>query len=140
MGAGFVREDLDSSGIASALRAASASGVSLLVLIVGMLGRCVGLSKKAALWSSEARVGAIQVLAGILLTCAAWGLVLGVPGSCSKVGAARKGCPFPEEFNQNAIFHTLLIIAAPLLCWGVRRRAGMPNSSEASEATSEKDQ
>jgi len=128
----FIREDLDASGMASTLRAVSASGVSLLILLVGMLGRCVDLSKKAAFWSPEASVGARPLFVGVFFASIAWAILIGAPASCSKVGNAHTGCPFPEAFNQNAVLHTFLMIATTLFCWGVRLRTlSSPTAREA---------
>lgn len=34
-----------------------------------------------------------------------------VPASCRTVGDDREGCPFPEAFNQNAVFHVIVMIS-----------------------------
>lgn len=44
------------------------------------------------------------------------------PGSCRKVGDEREGCPFPEAFNHNAIFHVIIILSIVLLFLGVVAR------------------
>jgi len=127
----FISGELDSSGMASAVWAVIASGLSLLVLLVGIRGR----PKKEAYWSRDADVGAVPLLAGVSSVCTAWGLIHGVPASCSRVGEAREGCPFPVEFNHNAIFHTLLVSALLLICLGMRLRT--LSSSAAIEASAQ---
>ncbi|CAE8606990.1 unnamed protein product [Polarella glacialis] len=42
-------------------------------------------------------------------------VVVSVPGSCRKVGKEYEGCPFQEIFNQNAVFHVLIIISLILV-------------------------
>jgi len=37
-----------------------------------------------------------------------------VPDACKKVGSDREGCPFPEAFNQNAIFHIIILLSVLL--------------------------
>lgn len=41
-------------------------------------------------------------------------LIFLVPDACKKAGSYREGCPFPEAFNQNAIFHSIIIFSVLL--------------------------
>eukprot|EP00929_Paragymnodinium_shiwhaense_P008279 TRINITY_DN112227_c0_g1_i1.p1 TRINITY_DN112227_c0_g1~~TRINITY_DN112227_c0_g1_i1.p1 ORF type:complete len:275 (-),score=29.14 TRINITY_DN112227_c0_g1_i1:547-1371(-) len=65
----------------------------------------------------------IALLVGNVFQLLAFGVVMLVtPSSCREVGAAREGCPFPEQFNHNAVFHVLLIIATGIISVGVQQK------------------
>jgi len=61
---------------------------------------------------------ALNFVCGALLMCAGSALLIFSPESCRKSGNGRDGCPFPEEFNQNAISHTLVTLAVLSFCAG----------------------
>jgi len=56
----------------------------------------------------------------VLLMCGYLVLVTLPPG-CSKPGAERVGCPYPASFNQNAVFHSIIVVGVIVFvtgCWG----------------------
>eukprot|EP00929_Paragymnodinium_shiwhaense_P013512 TRINITY_DN121361_c0_g1_i1.p1 TRINITY_DN121361_c0_g1~~TRINITY_DN121361_c0_g1_i1.p1 ORF type:complete len:286 (-),score=16.83 TRINITY_DN121361_c0_g1_i1:581-1438(-) len=66
--------------------------------------------------------GALLLVAALAQLCTYVFRGVGVPASCTESGEARAGCPYPMEFNQNAIFHVLLTIAALVTSLAVWRQ------------------
>lgn len=93
----------DNSSYAVALFSTFAS---LVCTVAHAVGLCVKRSNRALL------LGTFLQLLGFLL-------LLVAPASCTKANAAREGCPFPKDFNQNALFHVALAIATYVISLGV---------------------
>ncbi|CAE8599136.1 unnamed protein product [Polarella glacialis] len=67
--------------------------------------------------------GLAMALGGLTSLFLGFLVVFSVPGSCRKVGKEHEGCPFPEIFNQNAVFHVLSIISLILVTVGTLQKA-----------------
>jgi len=63
--------------------------------------------------------GRAFMLWGMLLRLVGFLVLALAPNSCKQVDSFRDGCPFPENFNQNAVFHSLLIVATIAQCKAV---------------------
>lgn len=63
--------------------------------------------------------GRFPLLLGMKLLTNGYAVVCFAPSSCRSVGINREGCPFPEVFNQNAIFHVFVMANVILVTTGV---------------------
>lgn len=63
--------------------------------------------------------GLLKMFAGNAIRVLGFAVVLMAPPSCRKVGLYRAGCPYAEEFNHNAVYHSCLIVSVVIIAWGV---------------------
>jgi len=89
------------------------SGVSVFLVVLGFcIKGCQGCT------------GRFCVLIGCALMLMGLSISDMMPGSCRETGVNRIGCPFPENFDQNAVKHVLVAFAIFLItvgCWIEKR-------------------
>lgn len=61
----------------------------------------------------------ILLAIGSAFSFCAFGIVAFEPHECLATGDARSGCPWPEDFNQNAIFHFAIALSCFFMFLGV---------------------
>jgi len=116
-----------------AVEAVLMSSVSLLTTYSGapsaalfLLSGCICIVMaciKAIRERKEKGVGMWVVMVGNILICLGW-LVVGLaPAGCTKYSQAVRDCPYPNEFNQNAVFHIIIIAAVVTQFFGVKAYA-----------------
>lgn len=85
-----------------------------------MLGTFIALITFLVSCSLHCFTGAVLLMSGFVVLVTA-------PAGCSKHGEERVGCPYPANFNHNAVFHvfiTLGVIVVVTGCWKSAKSSG----------------
>jgi len=80
-----------------------------------------------AMHNKKKRMGMWMVMAANILLFLAWVIVSFAPSGCRRYSETKRDCPYPNDFNQNAIFHVIIIVAVVTEFFGVK---GVADKSE----------
>jgi len=80
-----------------------------------------------AMHNKEKGMGMWMVMAANILFFLGWVIVSFAPSGCRRYSETKRDCPYPNDFNQNAIFHVIIIVAVVTEFFGVK---GVADKSE----------
>mmetsp|Transcript_90470 Transcript_90470/g.230080 ORF Transcript_90470/g.230080 Transcript_90470/m.230080 type:complete len:278 (+) Transcript_90470:70-903(+) len=82
-------------------------------VITSLLSCCACFSR------GSRQAGVWQVFIGNVVRLAGFFIIIFAPASCRSAGGSRVGCPYPEKFNHNAIYHCCIAASVVLIYVGV---------------------